>query len=92
MNDRKINNIIEECSKTIPDAVWWTIGAASGFIGGRVIGRTVLKVSAFQHSVAATVAAASLIAAFLVFRKRYPQVSGWCLWFGTFSVGLLTLR
>ena len=92
MDDRKINDIIEDWSKTIPDAVWWVLGALSGFIAGRVIGRTVLKISAFQHPVAAAIIALCFLAGFLLFRKRYEQLAGWCLWLGTFSIGLLTLR
>ena len=92
MDDRKVNDIIENWSKTIPDAVWWVVGAVSGFIAGRVIGRTVLKLSALQHPVAATAIAVCLLAGFLLFRKKYEQLAGLCLWLGTFSIGLLTLR
>jgi hypothetical protein len=92
MDDRTINHIIEDWSKTIPDAVWWVLGAVSGFIAGRVIGRTVLKISAFQHPVAAAVIALGLLVGFLLFRKKYEQLAGWCLWLGAFSIGLLTLR
>jgi hypothetical protein len=92
MDDRKINNIIEDWSKAIPDAVWWVLGAVSGVIAGRVIGRTVLKLSTFQHSVAATIIAACLLSGFLLFRRRNEQLAGLCLWLGTFSIGLLTLR
>ena len=92
MDDRKINDIIEDWSKTIPDAVWWVLGAVSGFIAGRVIGRTILKISAFQHPVAAVIIAMCLLAGFLLFRKKYEGLAGLCLWLGTFSIGLLTLR
>ena len=76
MDDRKINDIIEDWSKTVPDAVWWVLGAVSGFIAGRVIGRTVLKISAFQHPVAAVIIAICLLAGFLLFRKKYEGLAG----------------
>ncbi len=91
-DDRKIDDIIEDWSKTIPDAVWWVLGAVSGFIASHVIGRTVLKVSAFQHPVAAAIISLCLLAGFLLFRKKYEQLAGLCLWLGAFSIGLLTLR
>jgi hypothetical protein len=92
MGHHKINDIIEDWSKNIPDAVWWVLGAVSGFIAGRVIGRTVLKISEFQHSVAGAIIALCLLAGFLLLRKKYEQLAGLCLWLGTFSIGLLTLR
>lgn len=70
-DDRKIDDIIEDWSKTIPDAVWWVLGAVSGFIASHVIGRTVLKVSAFQHPVAAAIISLCPLAGFLLFRKKY---------------------
>jgi hypothetical protein len=82
MDDRKINDIIKDWSKTIPDVVWWVLGALSGFTAGRVIGRTVLKISAFQHPVAPAIIALCLLAGFLLFRKKYEQLAGLCLWLG----------
>jgi hypothetical protein len=92
MNKRNINHGIEGLTRNIPDAIWWALGAVSGLIAGRVIGRDVFKISVFQHTAAAGVIALCLLVAFLGLRKRLPQFSGWCLWFGTFCLGFLTLR
>jgi hypothetical protein len=64
----------------------------SCFIAGHVTGRSVFKISVFPHPIAASIVAACLVVAFFAFQKRLPQFSGWCLWFGTFSIGLLSLR
>jgi len=92
MNNRNLGQGIERWARLIPDAIWLTLGAASGFIAGRIMGRTVFRIAVFQHTAAASMVAVCLIAVFVAARKKLPQVSGWCLWFGAFSIGLLTLR
>lgn len=76
----------------MPDPIWLALGAVSGFIAGRVMGREVFKSLVFQHSTATGILALCLITAFFAGRKRLPEFSGLCLWLGTFSLGLLSLR
>jgi hypothetical protein len=92
MNNRKLDQVIERRNKVIPDPIWLVFGAVSGLIAGHVVGQTVFKISIFRHTTAATIAAVCLVAAFILLRKRLPELSGGCLWLGTFSIGLLTLR
>jgi len=79
-------------ARFIPDPIWLALGAVSGFIAGRVTGREVFRISIFQHTTAATVVGVFLLLAFFLSRKRLPDVSGWCLWFGMFSIGIVSLR
>ena len=93
MTNHKANNSLERWrARFIPDPIWLAIGAVSGFIAGRVIGRHLFKIAVFQHTTSAGVLAVGLITTFLAARKRLPEFSGWCLWLGTFCIGLLSLR
>jgi hypothetical protein len=85
-------SIVDKMTAVVPDTIWWVLGAVSGFLAGRVGGRSIFKLSLFQHTTVASITAVCLIAAFLVFRKKLPQLSGWCLWLGAFAIGLLTVR
>jgi hypothetical protein len=93
MSDHKTGDNLERWrARFIPDPIWLAIGAVSGFIAGRVMGKQVFKICVFQHTTTAGILAACLLAAFLAGRKRLPEFSGWCLWLSTFCIGLISLR
>lgn len=53
MSSRKAaDNLLRWRARFIADPLWLAIGAAPGFIAGRVMGKHVVKIPAFQHPAA----------------------------------------
>ena len=59
------DNLERRRARFIPDPLWLAIAAASGFIAGRGMGVRLVKIAAFQHTTAAGILAACLVAFFL---------------------------
>src|SRR5437868_2876488 len=95
MTGRQLSDELERWrarfERFIPGPIWLALGAASGFVAARASGREVFRISVFQHTTAASIAAAVLLTAFVLGRRRFPQFSGLCLWLSTFAIGLLSL-
>jgi hypothetical protein len=60
----------------IPDPIWLAIGAVSGFVAGRVMGRHVFKISVFQHTTAVGILPRACWPLFLQAERDYRSSVG----------------
>ena len=93
LRDRKKGHSLEwSIGRAIPSPVWYAVGGISGLIAGRTVGRIIFPTVSVGSAMLYSCVAFGLTLFFAAYRNRFPTVVGWCLWLGTFSLGLIRLR